>query len=65
MVPGPHWHYPVMWGYLLRGFFSIPGERLDRADGGEDGEKGVDLRAVLGVKWIRLSDGPSPVRLSG
>lgn len=36
---------------------SSPGERLDRADGGRDGEKGADFRAILGVELIRLSGG--------
>lgn len=34
-----------------------PDERLDRADGGGDGEKGADLRSILGVKLIRLGGG--------
>lgn len=46
-----------MWGYQLRGFLSSPGERLGRADGGGDGEKGADIRAILGVELIRLSGG--------
>lgn len=41
----------------MRFFLSSPDERLDRTDGGGDGEKGEDVRSILGVKLIRRGGG--------